>query len=158
MLKENLERFVDSVSDKPGWHYLNHFKFDKDGNIANDFLMNWDTKEQISESPRKGVSVSANGEIQVDLVVLEEAARKMRYSAEQFYNQVPRVIEEVMRCFSSTQSERIGRKIRELHQALDTTSRIYAARAYEISEFVQKKKDEYQRTDENYTGFGWLKK
>ena len=53
----------------------------------------------------------------------------MQQSAEEFQNQIPRVVSEVMQHLSSTKSQRLERRIEELYHCLDQTSRVYATKA-----------------------------
>lgn len=149
-----IDRFLDSIGAKD-YHGLDNYHFDKFGNINNSKLVDASTGKEIYKSPRYSMG---NGEIRVVMEYLEESARKMEQSAEEFQNQVPRVIGEVMQHLSSTKSQRMERRIEELYHCLDQTSRVYATKAREVAEFIKKKADEYRNADENFQGFEWLKK
>ena len=57
----------------------------------------------------------------------------MQQSAEEFQNQIPRVVSEVMQHLSSTKSQRLERRIEELYHCLDQTSRVYVTkRKYQL--------------------------
>ncbi|PFM56495.1 hypothetical protein COJ48_28345 [Bacillus cereus] len=149
-----IDRFLDSVGAKD-FHGLNNYHFDNFGNINNSKLVDASTGKEIYKSPRYSVGY---GEIRVVMEHLEKSAKKMEQSAEEFQNQVPRVIGEVMQYFSSTKSQRMERRIEELYHCLDQTSRVYTTKAREVSDFIKKKAEEYKNADENFQGFEWLKK
>ncbi|EJS10663.1 lipase family protein [Bacillus mycoides] len=149
-----VDRFLDSIGAKD-FHGLNNYHFDTFGNINNSKLVNASTGKEIYKSPRYSMG---HGEIRVVMEYLEESARKMEQSAEEFQNQVPRAIGEVMQYLSSTKSQRMERRIEELYHCLDQTSRVYVTKAREVSGFIRKKAEEYKNADENFQGFEWLKK
>ncbi|MDM5238936.1 hypothetical protein QUF83_23120 [Bacillus cereus] len=150
-----IDRFLDSIGAKD-FHGLSSYHFDTFGNIDNSMLVDANTGEKIYRSPR--FSIGGVGEVRVLMEYLEESAKKMQQSAEEFQNQIPRVVSEVMQHLSSTKSQRLERRIEELYHCLDQTSRVYATKAGEVSAFIKRKADEYKAADENFQGFEWLKK
>lgn len=149
-----IDRFLDSIGAKD-YHGLGNYHFDSFGNINNSMLVDVNTGHKLYKSPRYSIQ---HGEIKIVMEYLEESAKKMKQSAEEFQNQIPRVISEVMQHLSSTKSQRLERKIEELYYCLDQTSRVYATKAGEVSAFIKRKADEYKAADENFQGFEWLKK
>ena len=150
-----IDRFLDSIGVKD-FHGLSSYHFDTFGNINNSLLVDASTGEKIYRSPR--YSFGGSGDIRVVMEYLEESAKKMQQSAEEFQNQIPRVISDVMQHLSSTKSQRLEKRIEELYHCLDQTSRVYATKAGEVSVFIKKKAEEYKAADENFQGFEWLKK
>ncbi|MDF9529824.1 lipase family protein [Bacillus cereus] len=149
------DRFLDSIGAKD-FHGIKNYHVDAFGNIDNSMLVDANTGEKIYRSPR--FSIGGVGEVRVLMEYLEESAKKMQQSAEEFQNQIPRVVSEVMQHLSSTKSQRLERRIEELYHCLDQTSRVYATKAGEVSAFIKRKADEYKAADENFQGFEWLKK
>ncbi|SCB00779.1 Uncharacterized protein BWINRA5_04216 [Bacillus mycoides] len=150
-----IDRLLDSIGAKD-FHGINNYHVDAFGNIDNSLLVDTSTGEKIYRSPR--FSIGGVGEVRVLMEYLEESAKKMQQSAEEFQNQIPRVVSEVMQHLSSTKSQRLERRIEELYHCLDQTSRVYATKAGEVSAFIKRKADEYKAADENFQGFEWLKK
>ncbi|EJQ92815.1 MULTISPECIES: lipase family protein [Bacillus cereus group] len=150
-----IDRFLDSIGAKD-FHGIKNYHVDAFGNIDNSMLVDANTGEKIYRSPR--FSIGGGGEVRVLMEYLEESAKKMQQSAEEFQNQIPRVVSEVMQHLSSTKSQRLERRIEELYHCLDQTSRVYATKAGEVSAFIKRKADEYKAADENFQGFEWLKK
>lgn len=150
-----IDRFLDSIGAKD-FHGIKNYHVDAFGNIDNSMLVDANTGEKIYRSPR--FSIGGVGEVRVLMEYLEESAKKMQQSAEEFQNQIPRVVSEVMQHLSSTKSQRLERRIEELYHCLNQTSRVYATKAGEVSAFIKRKADEYKAADENFQGFEWLKK
>ncbi|MGQ8823661.1 lipase family protein [Bacillus sp. NA_146.1] len=150
-----IDRFLDSIGAKD-FHGIKNYHVDAFGNIDNSMLVDANTGEKIYRSPR--FSIGGVGEVRVLMEYLEESAKKMQQSAEEFQNQIPRVVSEVMQHLSSTKSQRLERRIEELYHCLDQTSRVYATKAGEVSAFIKRKADEYKAADENFQGFEWLQK
>ncbi|MEK4742702.1 MULTISPECIES: lipase family protein [unclassified Bacillus (in: firmicutes)] len=150
-----IDRFLDSIGAKD-FHGIKNYHVDAFGNIDNSMLVDANTGEKIYRSPR--FSIGGVGEVRVLMEYLEESAKKMQQSAEEFQNQIPRVVSEVMQHLSSTKSQRLEKRIEELYHCLDQTSRVYATKAGEVSAFIKRKADEYKTADENFQGFEWLKK
>lgn len=88
-----IDRFLDSIGAKD-FHGLDNYHVDAFGNIDNSMLVDTSTGEKIYRSPR--YSIGGGGEVRVVMEYLEESAAKMQNSAEEFQNQVPRVINEIM--------------------------------------------------------------
>ncbi|MBO1582263.1 Mbeg1-like protein [Bacillus sp. XF8] len=151
-----IDRFIDSVSKDKDFHGLGNYHFDKFGNIDNGKLIDASTGKEIYKSPR--YAINGVGEVKVIMEYLEDSANKMKQSAEDFQNHIPRVIDEVKQSLKSTKSQRMENRINELYHLLDQTSRVYALKSQEVAEFIKKKADEYRNADENFQGFGWLKK
>ncbi|SDY39647.1 DUF2974 domain-containing protein [Bacillus sp. 166amftsu] len=150
-----IDRFSDSVSKDKDFHGLGNYHYDKFGNIDNK-LIDASTGKEIYQSPR--YSINGVGEVKVIMEYLEKSANEMKQSAEAFRNHIPRVIDEVKQSLKSTKSQRMENRINELYHLLDQTNRVYALKSQEVAEFIKKKADEYKNADENFQGFGWIKK
>lgn len=88
-----IDRFLDSIGAKD-FHGIKNYHVDAFGNIDNSMLVDANTGEKIYRSPR--FSIGGAGEVRVLMEYLEESAKKMQQSAEEFQNQIPRVVSEVM--------------------------------------------------------------
>ena len=150
-INENIIRFYNSVAGK-GFHYLPYFKFDKDGNLANSFMMNWDTKEQISSSPRANAVMSHpnSGQIRINWEYVEISARNIKRYAEEFQSEVPKLTSDILSLLETTESKRLERTIMSIRSDLESTSHWYVSNAKEIGDFIEKKAKEYRTTDESY--------
>ncbi|MFJ8242252.1 lipase family protein [Bacillus tropicus] len=142
-------RFLDSIKDKPGYHYQNdkYFLMGKDGNLASPYLLNVDTGERVYDSPGK---LLGSGEIRVVVENLEQAVRDMKRNAQEFQDKVPRLISNMMALLETAESKRLEAKITDIRAHVEHLSFWYIRTATEISEFIEKKADDYKKTDENY--------
>ncbi|NWK69008.1 DUF2974 domain-containing protein [Bacillus paramycoides] len=142
-------RFLDSIKDKPGYHYQNdkYFPMGKDGNLASPYLLNVDTGERVYDSPGK---LLGSGEIRVVVENLEQAVRDMKRNAQEFRDKVPRLISNMMALLETAESKRLEAKITDIRAHVEHLSFWYIRTATEISDFIEKKADDYKKTDENY--------
>ncbi|HDR4436962.1 hypothetical protein BK720_20610 [Bacillus thuringiensis serovar brasilensis] len=142
-------RFLDSVKDKPGFHYQNdkYFKIGKDGNLSSSYLLNLDTGERVYDSPGK---LLGGGEIRVVVENLEKAVRDMKRNAQEFQDRVPRLISNMMTLLETAESRRVEAKVNNIRAHVEHLSFWYIRTATEISEFIEKKADDYKKTDQQY--------
>ncbi|PEY34804.1 hypothetical protein CN354_16195 [Bacillus cereus] len=140
------KRFLDSVKDKPGFHYQtdSNFQFGKDGNLSNSYLLNLDTGERVWESPGK---LLGGGEIRVVVEHLEEAVKRMKQNAQEFQNRVPRLTSNMMELLETAESKRLEAKITDIRAHVEHLSFWYIRTATEIADFIEKKVNDYKRVD-----------
>ncbi|WP_017152271.1 lipase family protein [Bacillus bingmayongensis] len=142
-----LARFKDSISG-PGYHYQDsknkNFPFGNDGFLSNSYLLNVDTGKMVSESPGK---LLGGGEIRVVVENLEEAVRRMKQNAQEFQNRVPRLTSNMMDLLETAESKRLEAKITNIRAHVEHMSHWYIRTATEISDFIEKKVDDYKKTD-----------
>lgn len=142
-------RFLDSVKDKPGFHYQNnkYFQMGKDGNLSSPYLLNLDTGERVYDSPGK---LLGGGEIHVVVENLEQAVRDMKRNAQEFQDRVPRLTSNMMDLLETAESKRLEATISNIRAHVEHLSFWYIRTATEISDFIEKKAEDYKRTDQNY--------
>ncbi|WP_243526186.1 lipase family protein [Bacillus pseudomycoides] len=140
------KRFLDSVKDKPGFHYQtdSNFQFGKDGDLSNSYLLNLDTGERVWESPGK---LLGGGEIRVVVEHLEEAVKRMKQNAQEFQNRVPRLTSNMMELLETAESKRLEAKITDIRAHVEHLSFWYIRTATEIADFIEKKVNDYKRVD-----------
>lgn len=142
-------RFLDSVKDKPGFHYQNnkYFQMGKDGNLSSPYLLNLDTGERVYDSPGK---LLGGGEIRVVVENLEQAVRDMKRNAQEFQDRVPRLTSNMMDLLETAESKRLEATISNIRAHVEHLSFWYIRTATEISDFIEKKADDYKKTDQQY--------
>ncbi|MEY8349972.1 hypothetical protein AALF16_17025 [Bacillus cereus] len=141
-----INRFLDSVKDKPGFHYQNdnYFPMGKDGNLSSPYLLNVDTGERVYDSPGK---LLGSGEIRVVVEHLEEAVRRMKQNAQEFQNRVPRLTSNMMELLETAESKRLEAKVTDIRAHVEHLSFWYIRTATEIADFIEKKVNDYKRVD-----------
>ncbi|WP_026590677.1 lipase family protein [Bacillus sp. UNC437CL72CviS29] len=139
------KRFIDSVSG-PGYHYQNnkYFPMGKDGNLSIPYLLNVDTGERVYDSPG---NLLGSGEIRVVVEHLEEAVRRMKQNAQEFQNRVPRLTSNMMELLETAESKRLEAKITDIRAHVEHLSFWYIRTATEISDFIEKKVNDYKKVD-----------
>lgn len=142
-------RFLDSVKDKPGFHYQNnkYFRMGKDGNLSSPYLLNLDTGERVYDSHGK---LLGGGEIRVVVENLEQAVRDMKRNAQEFQDRVPRLTSNMMDLLETAESKRLEATISNIRAHVEHLSFWYIRAATEISDFIEKKADDYKKTDQQY--------
>jgi hypothetical protein len=141
-------RFLNSISG-PGYHYQTdrNFRFGENGSLSNEYLLNVDTNERVYDSP--GVLLGG-GEIRVVVENLEEAVRDMKRNAQEFQDRVPRLISNMMTLLETAESRRVEAKVNNIRGHVEHLSFWYIRTATEISDFIEKKADDYKKTDQQY--------
>ncbi|PES67280.1 hypothetical protein CN507_13705 [Bacillus cereus] len=144
----DVARFLNSVSG-PGYHYQTdqNFRFGGNGSLSNEYLLNVDTNERVYDSPG---ALLGGGEIHVVVENLEKAVRDMKRNAQEFQDRVPRLISNMMTLLETAESRRVEAKVNNIRAHVEHLSFWYIRTATEISDFIEKKADDYKKTDENY--------
>ncbi|HHB1769000.1 TPA: hypothetical protein ACOQ31_005101 [Bacillus cereus] len=141
-------RFLNSISG-PGYHYQTdqNFRFGENGSLSNKYLLNVDTNERVYDSPG---ALLGGGEIRVVVENLEQAVRDMKRNAQEFQDRVPRLISNMMTLLETAESRRVEAKVNNIRAHVEHLSFWYIRTATEISEFIEKKADDYKKTDQQY--------
>ncbi|QWG27044.1 hypothetical protein EXW58_05305 [Bacillus mycoides] len=141
-------RFLNSISG-PGYHYQKdqNFRFGENGSLSNDYLLNIDTNERVYDSPG---ALLGGGEIRVVVENLEKAVRDMKRNAQEFQDRVPRLISNMMTLLETAESRRVEAKVNNIRGHVEHLSFWYIRTATEISDFIEKKADDYKKTDQQY--------
>ncbi|MBP3972275.1 hypothetical protein KAF80_25265 [Bacillus sp. WL1] len=141
-------RFLNSISG-PGYHYQTdqNFRFGENGSLSNKYLLNVDTNERVYDSPG---ALLGGGEIRVVVENLEKAVRDMKRNAQEFQDRVPRLISNMMTLLETAESRRVEAKVNNIRAHVEHLSFWYIRTATEISEFIEKKADDYKKTDQQY--------
>ncbi|HDR7976871.1 TPA: hypothetical protein QC443_003047 [Bacillus cereus] len=141
-------RFLNSISG-PGYHYQTdqNFRFGENGSLSNKYLLNVDTNERVYDSPG---ALLGGGEIRVVVENLEQAVRDMKRNAQEFQDRVPRLISNMMPLLETAESRRVEAKVNNIRAHVEHLSFWYIRTATEISEFIEKKADDYKKTDQQY--------
>ncbi|MBJ8053833.1 DUF2974 domain-containing protein [Bacillus cereus] len=141
-------RFLNSISG-PGYHYQKdqNFRFVENGSLSNDYLLNIDTNERVYDSPG---ALLGGGEIRVVVENLEKAVRDMKRNAQEFQDRVPRLISNMMTLLETAESRRVEAKVNNIRGHVEHLSFWYIRTATEISDFIEKKADDYKKTDQQY--------
>lgn len=141
-------RFLNSISG-PGYHYQKdqNFRFGENGSLSNDYLLNIDTNERVYDSPG---ALLGRGEIRVVVENLEKAVRDMKRNAQEFQDRVPRLISNMMTLLEIAESRRVEAKVNNIRGHVEHLSFWYIRTATEISDFIEKKADDYKKTDQQY--------
>ncbi|MES5929986.1 hypothetical protein QCI77_29135 [Bacillus cereus group sp. MG9] len=144
----DVTRFLNSISG-PGYHYQTdqNFRFGGNGSLSNEYLLNVDTNERVYDSPG---ALLGGGEIRVVVENLEKAVRDMKRNAQEFQDRVPRLISNMMTLLETAESRRVEAKVNNIRAHVEHLSFWYIRTATEISDFIEKKADDYKKTDENY--------
>ncbi len=144
----DVTRFLNSISG-PGYHYQTdqNFRFGENGSISNNYLLNVDTNERVYDSPG---SLLGGGEIRVVVENLEKAVRDMKRNAQEFQDRVPRLISNMMTLLETAESRRVEAKVNNIRGHVEHLSFWYIRTATEISDFIEKKADDYKKTDQQY--------
>ena len=140
------KRFLDSIKDKPGYHYQtdSNFPFGKDGNLSNSYLLNVDIGERVYDSPGK---LLGGGEIRVVVEHIEEAVKRMKQNAQEFQDRVPRLTSNMMDLLETAESRRLEAQIANIRAHVEHMSHWYIRTATEISDFIEKKVNDYKIAD-----------
>lgn len=141
-------RFLNSISG-PGYHYQTdqNFRFGENGSLSNKYLLNVDTNERVYDSPG---ALLGGGEIRVVVENLEQAVRDMKRNAQEFQDRVPRLISNMMTLLETAESRRVEAKVNNIRAHVEHLSFWYIRTATEISDFIEKKADDYKKTDQQY--------
>ncbi|UOB80012.1 hypothetical protein MQW34_05375 [Bacillus sp. ZJS3] len=141
-------RFLNSISG-PGYHYQTdqNFRFGENGSLSNKYLLNVDTNERVYDSPG---ALLGGGEIRVVVENLEKAVRDMKRNAQEFQDRVPRLISNMMTLLETAESRRVEAKVNNIRAHVEHLSFWYIRTATEISDFIEKKADDYKKTDQQY--------
>ncbi|MDV5066850.1 lipase family protein [Bacillus sp. W1] len=144
----DVTRFLNSISG-PGYHYQTdqNFQFGENGSLSNKYLLNVDTNERVYDSPG---ALLGGGEIRVVVENLEKAVRDMKRNAQEFQDRVPRLISNMMTLLETAESRRVEAKVNNIRAHVEHLSFWYIRTATEISEFIEKKADDYKKTDQQY--------
>ncbi|WP_144660091.1 lipase family protein [Bacillus tropicus] len=144
----DVTRFLNSISG-PGYHYQTdqNFQFGENGSLSNKYLLNVDTNERVYDSPG---ALLGGGEIRVVVENLETAVRDMKRNAQEFQDRVPRLISNMMTLLETAESRRVEAKVNNIRAHVEHLSFWYIRTATEISEFIEKKADDYKKTDQQY--------
>ncbi|WP_392388088.1 lipase family protein [Bacillus wiedmannii] len=144
----DVTRFLNSISG-PGYHYQTdqNFRFGENGSLSNKYLLNVDTNERVSDSPG---ALLGGGEIRVVVENLEQAVRDMKRNAQEFQDRVPRLISNMMTLLETAESRRVEAKVNNIRAHVEHLSFWYIRTATEISDFIEKKADDYKKTDQQY--------
>ncbi|PEY26962.1 hypothetical protein CN340_12410 [Bacillus anthracis] len=141
-------RFLNSISG-PGYHYQTdqNFRFGENGSLSNKYLLNVDMNERVYDSPG---ALLGGGEIRVVVENLEQAVRDMKRNAQEFQDRVPRLISNMMTLLETAESRRVEAKVNNIRAHVEHLSFWYIRTATEISDFIEKKADDYKKTDQQY--------
>ncbi|MDA2519598.1 hypothetical protein PDN73_28010 [Bacillus cereus] len=144
----DVTRFLNSISG-PGYHYQTdqNFQFGENGSLSNKYLLNVDTNERVYDSPG---ALLGGGEIRVVVENLEQAVRDMKRNAQEFQDRVPRLITNMMTLLETAESRRVEAKVNNIRAHVEHLSFWYIRTATEISDFIEKKADDYKKTDQQY--------
>ncbi|WP_242302172.1 lipase family protein [Bacillus cereus group sp. BfR-BA-01423] len=144
----DVTRFLNSISG-PGYHYQTdqNFQFGENGSLSNKYLLNVDTNERVYDSPG---ALLGGGEIRVVVENLEKAVGDMKRNAQEFQDRVPRLISNMMTLLETAESRRVEAKVNNIRAHVEHLSFWYIRKATEISEFIEKKADDYKKTDQQY--------
>lgn len=144
----DVTRFLNSISG-PGYHYQTDqdFRFGENGSLSNKYLLNVDTNERVYDSPG---ALLGGGEIRVVVENLEQAVRDMKRNAQEFQDRVPRLISNMMTLLETAESRRVEAKVNNIRAHVEHLSFWYIRTATEISDFIEKKADDYKKTDQQY--------
>ncbi|EPC8410291.1 lipase family protein [Bacillus thuringiensis] len=144
----DVTRFLDSISG-PGYHYQTdkNFRFGENGSLSNKYLLNVDTNERVYDSPG---ALLGGGEIRVVVENLEKAVRDMKRNAQEFQDRVPRLISNMMTLLETAESRRVEAKVNNIRAHVEHLSFWYIRTATEISDFIEKKAEDYKKTDQQY--------
>ena len=144
----DVTRFLNSISG-PGYHYQTdqNFQFGENGSLSNKYLLNVDTNERVYDSPG---ALLGGGEIRVVVENLEKAVRDMKRNAQEFQDRVPRLISNMMTLLETAESRRVEAKVNNIRAHVEHLSFWYIRTATEISDFIEKKADDYKKTDQQY--------
>ncbi|MES5895450.1 hypothetical protein [Bacillus cereus group sp. RP43] len=144
----DVTRFLNSISG-PGYHYQTdqNFRFGENGSLSNKYLLNVDTNERVYDSPG---ALLGGGEIRVVVEDLEQAVREMKRNAQEFQDRVPRLISNMMTLLETAESRRVEAKVNNIRAHVEHLSFWYIRTATEISDFIEKKADDYKKTDQQY--------
>ncbi|MFJ6289926.1 MULTISPECIES: lipase family protein [Bacillus] len=144
----DVTRFLNSISG-PGYHYQTdqNFQFGENGSLSNKYLLNVDTNERVYDSPG---ALLGGGEIRVVVENLEQAVRDMKRNAQEFQDRVPRLISNMMTLLETAESRRVEAKVNNIRAHVEHLSFWYIRTATEISDFIEKKADDYKKTDQQY--------
>ncbi|KXI77474.1 hypothetical protein ACS52_14460 [Bacillus cereus] len=144
----DVTRFLNSISG-PGYHYQTdqNFRFGENGSLSNKYLLNVDTNERVYDSPG---ALLGGGEIRVVVENLEKAVGDMKRNAQEFQDRVPRLISNMMTLLETAESRRVEAKVNNIRAHVEHLSFWYIRTATEISEFIEKKADDYKKTDQQY--------
>lgn len=144
----DVTRFLNSISG-PGYHYQTdqNFRFGENGSLSNKYLLNVDTNERVYDSPG---ALLGGGEIRVVVENLEQAVRDMKRNAQEFQDRVPRLISNMMTLLEMAESRRVEAKVNNIRAHVEHLSFWYIRTATEISDFIEKKADDYKKTDQQY--------
>ncbi|WP_412676549.1 hypothetical protein [Bacillus nitratireducens] len=140
----DVTRFLNSISG-PGYHYQTdqNFRFGENGSLSNKYLLNVDTNERVYD-------LLGGGEIRVVVENLEQAVRDMKRNAQEFQDRVPRLISNMMTLLETAESRRVEAKVNNIRAHVEHLSFWYIRTATEISDFIEKKADDYKKTDQQY--------
>ncbi|MBG9500968.1 hypothetical protein ABE44_18435 [Bacillus thuringiensis] len=141
----DVTRFLNSISG-PGYHYQTdqNFRFGENGSLSNKYLLNVDTNERVYDSPG---ALLGGGEIRVVVENLEQAVRDMKRNAQEFQDRVPRLISNMMTLLETAESRRVEAKVNNIRAHVEHLSFWYIRTATEISDFIEKKAEDYKKTD-----------
>ncbi|GMR64834.1 hypothetical protein BAC7755_15040 [Bacillus sp. MN7755] len=144
----DVTRFLNSISG-PGYHYQTdkNFRFGENGSLSNKYLLNVDTNERVYDSPG---ALLGGGEIRVVVENLEKAVRDMKRNAQEFQDRVPRLISNMMTLLETAESRRVEAKVNNIRAHVEHLSFWYIRTATEISDFIEKKADDYKKADQQY--------
>ncbi|MEI4709676.1 hypothetical protein WAG12_06745 [Bacillus cereus] len=144
----DVTRFLNSISG-PGYHYQTdqNFQFGENGSLSNKYLLNVDTNERVYDSPG---ALLGGGEIRVVVENLEKAVGDMKRNAQEFQDRVPRLISNMMTLLETAESRRVEAKVNNIRAHVEHLSFWYIRTATEISDFIEKKADDYKKTDQQY--------
>ncbi|MGN7894148.1 lipase family protein [Bacillus sp. 22475] len=144
----DVTRFLNSISG-PGYHYQTdqNFRFGENGSLSNKYLLNVDTNERVYDSPG---ALLGGGEIRVVVENLEKAVRDMKRNAQEFQDRVPRLISNMMTLLETAESRRVEAKVNNIRAHVEHLSFWYIRTATEISDFIEKKAEDYKKTDQQY--------
>ncbi|PEK03063.1 hypothetical protein COM41_20455 [Bacillus wiedmannii] len=144
----DVTRFLNSISG-PGYHYQTdqNFRFGENGSLSNKYLLNVDTNERVYDSPG---ALLGGGEIRVVVENLEQAVRDMKRNTQEFQDRVPRLISNMMTLLETAESRRVEAKVNNIRAHVEHLSFWYIRTATEISDFIEKKADDYKKTDQQY--------
>ncbi|EKS8365554.1 MULTISPECIES: lipase family protein [Bacillus] len=144
----DVTRFLNSISG-PGYHYQTdqNFRFGENGSLSNKYLLNVDTNERVYDSPG---ALLGGGEIRVVVENLEQAVRDMKRNAQEFQDRVPRLISNMMTLLETAESRRVEAKVNNIRAHVEHLSFWYIRTATEISDFIEKKAEDYKKTDQQY--------
>ncbi|MED2915028.1 hypothetical protein P4324_08730 [Bacillus thuringiensis] len=144
----DVARFLNSISG-PGYHYQTdqNFRFGENGSLSNKYLLNVDTNERVYDSPG---ALLGGGEIRVVVENLEKAVRDMKRNAQEFQDRVPRLISNMMTLLETAESRRVEAKVNNIRAHVEHLSFWYIRTATEISDFIEKKAEDYKKTDQQY--------